>query len=156
MYLVDTNIHAAYLLQNFEDNKITKDYLNLYETITLADRIVPDFIAGEFETFIMQVVPSRYKLEGNDRKKLRSLALDYLQGLSRECTMVVPEVETFKRAWELYFKNCTSHYLSFVDCLILATAEQNKYTILTKDVRLSTVAKQLDIPLLKPTHLQHG
>lgn len=44
MYLVDTNIHAAYLLQNYEGDQLTKQYLQLYNKLPLADRLLPDFI----------------------------------------------------------------------------------------------------------------
>ncbi len=147
MYLIDTNIHAAYLLQNFEDDQLTKQYLKFYNKILLADRVVPDFILAEFETFIMQVVPTRYKLEREDKQKLRQLALDYIHRLTNECTIIVPKVETVQRASQIYFENISTHYLSFNDCLVLATAEQNKYTLFTKDERLNTVAKQLGINL---------
>lgn len=46
MYLIDTNIHAAYLLQNFENDKVTLNYLAEYEKIPLNERIIPDFILG--------------------------------------------------------------------------------------------------------------
>lgn len=150
MYLVDTNIHAAYLLQNYEQDVLTKQYLELYNAISLADRVIPDFILGEFETFIMQVVPPRYKLNPGDAQKLKQLAFDYLQRLTYECTIVVPQVQTVQRARDLYFENAKTHYLSFVDCLILATAEQNKLTVFTKDARIRTAAKNLQIACHEP------
>lgn len=150
MYLVDTNIHAAFLLQDYEDDELTKQYLKFYEGIVLADRVVPDFILGEFETFIMQVVPSRYRLSPEDTQKLKQLALDYIHRLTHECTIIVPEVQTVQRARDIYFENANTHYMSFVDSLVLATAEQNKYTLFTKDQRLKTIALKLDIQLYEP------
>ena len=150
MYIIDTNIHAAYLLQNYEDDVLTKKYLSTYDTIALAERVIPDFIIGEFETFIIQVVPSRYQLEGKDKEKLRELAFAYIYSVMREFTLVVPEIETVQRARDIYFENAKSHYISFVDSLLLATAEQNNYTIFSKDGRLNTLAQKLAIPLLQP------
>lgn len=150
MYIIDTNIHAAYLLQNYEDDALTKKYLDAYDTIALVDRIIPDFIIGEFETFIIQVVPSRYQLEGKDKEKLKQLAFAYIHGITSESTLIVPDVETVQRARDIYFENARSHYISFVDSLVLATAEQNNYTIFSKDGRLNTLAQKLNIPLLQP------
>lgn len=150
MYLIDTNIHAAFLLQNFEYDKLTRQYLKLFENITLADRVVPDFILGELETFIIRVIPPRYQLNSKDEHKLKELAFDYIHRLAFECTIVVPEIHTVLDARDLYFKYANTNYLSFIDCLILATAKSNKYTLLSKDTRLNTIAHQLDIPQLKP------
>lgn len=149
MYLIDTNIHAAYLLQNYEDDKLTKEYLKLYNDIALSDRLIPDFILGEFETFIMQVVPPRYRLNTQDSRKLKQLALEYLYRITHECTIIVPEVPTVQYARDLYFKHANTHYLSFVDCLVLATAKHNQYTLLTKDTRMNTIAKKLQIVCLE-------
>lgn len=150
MHLIDTNIHAAYLLQNFEEDKLTKRYLELFENITLADRVVPDFILGELETFMIRVIPPRYKLNSQDTHKLKQLTLDYIHRITKECTLIVPEISTVREAGDLYFKYANTNYLSFIDCLILVSAKQNKYTLFSKDTRLNTVAKQLDIPQLKP------
>lgn len=150
MYLIDTNIHAAYLLQNYEDDPLTKQYIKIYSGITLADRLVPEFILGEFETFIIQVVPSRYKLNQDDTLKLKQLAFEYIRRLTHECTIIVPELQTVLRARNLYFENIDTHYLSFVDCLLLATAEEHKYTLCTKDRRIISAAKKLNIFLCSP------
>lgn len=150
MYLVDTNIHAAFLLQGYEQDQLTKQYLKLYDGITLADRVVPDFIVGEFETFIMQVVPSRYRLNRQDSQKLKQLALDYIYRLINECTVIVPEVLAVQRARDIYFENANTHYISFVDCLALATVEQNRFILFTKDERVSTIAKTLQITCYEP------
>lgn len=150
MFLIDTNIHAAYLLQNYEDDELTTRYLALYDTIALVDRVIPDFILGEFETFIMQVVPPRYKLEGEDKEKLRQLAFEYIHRITTESTLIVPQLKTVQRARDIYFENVKSHYISFVDSLVLATVEQNNYTLFSKDGRLNTLAQKLNIQLLKP------
>ena len=54
-YVIDTNIHAAYLLQGYEADPLTKKYLAFYSKIPLSQRLVPDFIMNEFELFITQV-----------------------------------------------------------------------------------------------------
>ncbi len=150
MYLVDTNIHAAFLLQDYEGDELTKQYLELFVEISLADRVVSDFILGEFETFIMQVVPSRYKLKPDYKKKLKQLALDYIERLTSECTVITPDVQTVQRARDIYFEYANTHYMSFIDCLILATAKHNNYTLFTKDRRMITIAKKLEIPCHEP------
>src|SRR4051794_2473283 len=133
MHIIDTNIHAAYLLQNFEQDDRTKEYLRAFAAISLADRVVPDFILGEFETFLMKVVPSRYQLAGDDKKKLQELAFDYMHRLRTECTLFVPDMPTLHRAYSIYAANRDIQYISFVDSLVLATAEQNKFAIFSKD-----------------------
>jgi predicted nucleic acid-binding protein len=150
MFLIDTNIHAAYLLQNFENDDLTKQYLARYNSISLRDRVVPDFILGEFETFIMKVVPSRYQLSVEDTQKLKHLALTYIKTLTDECTIVASEVHTVEHARDLYFEHATTSYLSFVDCLVLATAQNHTYTVFTKDRRLHTLAKKLQITSYDP------
>jgi len=150
MYIIDTNIHAAYLLQNFENDELTKKYLELYNTITLSERIVPDFILGEFETFIIKVAPSRYRLNSKDTKKLKQLAFDYIHKLTHDCVISAPEIHTVQRARDIYFENVNTHYIGFIDCLILAEAEKNKYTIFTKDARMSNIAKNLQLACLDP------
>jgi predicted nucleic acid-binding protein len=153
MYLIDTNIHAAYLLQNFETDTLTKKYLALYNEIKLAERVVPDFILGEFETFIMQVVPSRYNLNAEDKQKLKQVALEYIQRLTHDCPLVVPTIETVHLARDIFFDNAQTHYMSFIDCLLLATAKQLDLTIFTKDRRMSEAANKLTIPLHEPNIL---
>lgn len=150
MYLVDTNIHVAFLLQEYEDDELIKQYLELFDTIALADRVASDFILGELETFMMRVVPSRYKLNPENRRKLKQLVLDYTYRLINECTVIVPGVETVQRARDIYFENARTNYISFIDSLILVTAKENKYTLFTKDGRLNTIAKKLEIPCYEP------
>jgi predicted nucleic acid-binding protein len=150
MYLIDTNIHAAYLLQHFEDDAVTKQYLARYNSIALSDKVVPDYILGEFETFIMKVVPSRYQLNAEDAQKLKHLALDYLKILTTDCTIVASDVRTVERARDIYFEIATTNYLSFIDCLVLATAEHHSFTVFTKDGRVNSVAKKLQIASYEP------
>jgi hypothetical protein len=111
MHIVDTNIHAAYLLQRFERDDRTKQYLQVFATIPLADRVVPDFILGEFETFIMKVIPPRYQLNRDDKKKLKELTFDYIHRLRAECTLIVPDVATVQRACDIYFENKDTFYI---------------------------------------------
>jgi predicted nucleic acid-binding protein len=151
MYLIDTNIHAAYLLQeNFEIDDLTKKYLTLYSQMKLADRVVPDFILGEFETFMIRVVPARYQLNPEEKQTLKQLALDYIQRLTDECTIVVPEVTTVHTARDIFFENAKTYYLSFFDCLTLATAQQFDYTLFTKDRRMNEVARKLELSIYQP------
>ncbi|HUD44008.1 MAG TPA: PIN domain-containing protein [Patescibacteria group bacterium] len=150
MYLVDTNIHAAYLLQNYENDDVTRQYLHFYETVSLVDRAIPDFILGEFETFMMQVVPSRYNLQIEDKRKIQQLTTEYMQNLTTDCTLIVPDTETFQYAKDIYFEYLNSHYISFVDALVLATADRNSYPILTKDERMKLLAKRMNISFFQP------
>jgi predicted nucleic acid-binding protein len=150
MYLIDTNIHAAYLLQNFETDMQTKRYLALYNDMQLADRIVPDFILGEFETFIIQVVPSRYRLNTDDKQKLKHLALDYINRLTNECPLVVPTIDAVRVAHDIFFDNAHTHYMSFIDCLLLATAKQLDVPLFTQDRKVRDAATKLHIPIHEP------
>ncbi len=129
---------------------MTQKNLSLYKEITLGERVVPDFILGEFETFIMHVAPSRFKLNPEDKQKLKQLAFDYIHRITNQATLVAPEVKTVQRARDIYFENAHSHYISFVDSLILATTEQNNYILFSRDVRLNTLAQKLNIQLLGP------
>src|SRR4051794_9594974 len=150
MYLIDTNIHVSFLLRNFENDDLTRQYLALYESIKLRERVVPDYILGELETFIMQVVPSRYQLPAEDMKKIKHLTQEYFRRLTQECTIVVPDVQTVERARDIYFENATTNYISFFDSLCLATAEQNGYTIFTRDKRMNSLAKRMQIASFEP------
>ena len=150
MYLIDTNIHAAYLLQNFEEDALTKHYLAVFSQMKLAERVVPDFIVGELETFMMQVVPSRYRLHGKDKEQLQDLALSYINRLTRECPLVVPTIETVRLARDIFFENVHTHYMSFVDCLLLATAKQLDIPLFTRDKRVRDTANKLTIPIYEP------
>lgn len=147
MYLIDTNIHASFLLQAYENDSVSTAYNHYFNTIALSERVITDFILGEFETFIMQVVPSRLKLNSVDKKKLKQLAYDYIDRITHECTLITPQIQTLHKARDMYFDNYNSHYLSFADCLVLATAQENTYTIFTKDIRINTIAKQLNIQI---------
>jgi predicted deacetylase len=124
--------------------------LKKYSSITLAERLVPDFVLAEFETFIMRVVPPRYQLSTEDTQKLKRVALRYMQSLTDECTVVTPDVQTVERARDIYFENATTSYISFVDCFVLAMAEKNTYTVFSKDKRMNTLAKQLHITGYEP------
>ena len=56
MYLIDTNIHAAYLLQNFETDVLTRQYLALYSQMKLAERVIPDFLVLRIDTLWVQTL----------------------------------------------------------------------------------------------------
>jgi len=150
MYLIDTNIHAAYLLQDFENDETTKQYLTQYRNIPLSERVVPDFILGEFETFINRVAPPKYRLNAEDSEKLQTLAIDYIQQMTTDFTLVTSDVQTIKNASGIYFDNFQKNYLSFNDCLLLATAKQTSFTIFTKDKRMRSLAKKLQIICIEP------
>src|SRR4051794_27193392 len=143
MYLIDTNIHAAYILQGYENDETTKQYLNQYRKIALSDRVVPDFILGEFETFINRVAPPKYRLNAEDSEKLQTLAIDYIKQMTTDFILVKPDVQTIKNASTIYFDNFQKNYLSFNNCLLLATAKQTSFIIFTKDKRMRTLAKKL-------------
>ena len=150
MYLIDTNIHAAYLLQGYENDDTTKQFLNQYRNMPLSERVVPDFILGEFETFITRVAPPKYRLNAEDTEKLQILAFDYLKQMTNDFTLITPNVQTIQNASTLYFENCQQNYLSFNDCLLLATAKQNLFIVFTKDKRMNALAKKLQIAIYEP------
>ena|SRR5947209_1530352 len=150
MYLIDTNIHVAFLLQNIENDTLTKQYLAMYEGIPFKERVVPDYILGELETFIIQVVPSRYQLPAEDVTKLKHLTHKYFRWLTEECTIVVPNIQTVERARDIYFENAATNYISFIDSLCLATAQHYSYIIFTRDKRMNSLAKQHHIATCEP------
>jgi predicted nucleic acid-binding protein len=82
-----------------------------------------------------------------DKQKLKQVALDYIQRLTRDCPLVVPTIETVHLARDIFFDNAQIHYMSFIDCLLLETAKQLDLIIFTKDRRMSEEANKLSIPL---------
>lgn len=150
MFLIDTNIHAAYLLQAYEKDDLTRQYLAFYEQLPLIHRVVPDFVLNEFEILMIRAVPSRYQMTPDQRAQMKQVVVDYLQDIFANCTLATPTLTIMKRAFEMYKHYATTSYLSITDSLILAMSEQNNYTLLTKDERMQTLARELKLPLYEP------
>ncbi len=150
MYLIDTNIHAAYILKTYENDKLTQQYVSFYSTIALTYRIVPDFILNEFEIFITRVAPSKYHLTAEQKPQLRQAVFEYIRDIKKSFTLVTTPMEVYKSAFDIYFLYAKDSYISFTDSLLLALARNGGYTLLTKDNRLQTIAKELRIAFYKP------
>ena len=149
-YIIDTTIHAAYLLQGYEDDLLTKKYLKFYATIPLSERLVPDFIMNEFELFITQVAPAKYRMSGEQATSFDKAVTTYLHDIASSFTLVTTPLEAYKSAFSLYEQNAEQRHISFTDSLLLALAKQQGYLILTKDKRIQTIAKELRVGYFDP------
>jgi len=145
MFVIDTNIHAAYLLQNYENDALTKKYLSFYSRIPLSQRVLPDFILNEFEIFIFQVAPYKYKLTTEQREKFQVAVFEYINEVSRSYMFAVPSIEAYKKALDIYEQNIEKRYVSFTDSLIIALAQDSGYSIFTKDNRIQELARDLNV-----------
>jgi|SRR3954451_5973729 predicted nucleic acid-binding protein len=150
MFLIDTNILAAEILQAYEQDPLTKSYLAFYTKVPLLKRVIPDFILAELETLMTQVVPSRYNLSPELKQQMKALTATYMGRLIDEHTLVTPTVATIKEAFPIYQQNLQSHYISLTDSLLLALARQNDFTIVSKDERLNARAEVLQISYFRP------
>jgi predicted nucleic acid-binding protein len=146
MFLIDTNIHAAYLLQAYEQDEVTKQYLTAYEQIPLINRVVADFVLNELELLLLKAVPPRFHMTPEQEELLKQEVFAYFHDMFTHFTLATPSSQTVKHAYELYQRYAHTKYISFTDSLVLALAEQNNYTILSKDRRLNDIAQQLSIP----------
>ncbi len=152
MFIVDTNILASEILIKYEQDSLTRQYIAFFQKIPLRKRVVPDFVLNEFELLITQVIPSRYKkvMDEAERNDLQVIASAYLERIISEYTLISPSSQVIKKALEFYKRFERGHYISFTDSLLLATAQQHDYTILSKDVRLNQRAKELQIASYDP------
>jgi predicted nucleic acid-binding protein len=151
MFVIDTNILAAEILREYEDDPLTTSYLAFYQQLPLMKRVIPDFILNEFETLMTQVVPSRYNLDDEQKRHFRTLTCSYLKKLVEDHTIITPSPQTVKEAFSLYDRYHTTHYVSFTDSLLLALAKQEGFTLLTKDQRVNHRAKELEIGYYMPS-----
>lgn len=149
MYLIDTNIHAAWLLQSYENDEETRKYLKAYEQIPLIDRLAADFLLNELELLLLKAVPLRFKMTPVQEFDLREAVFDYLHDIFANFTLVTPSPQTLKFAYDLYKQFAHSKYISFTDSLILALASHNDFKIFSKDRRLNDVASQMGLFLFK-------
>jgi len=150
MFIIDSNILVSEILTKYEQDELTLKYQASYKQIPLIKRVISDFILNEFELYMVQVVPSRYQMDKLERKTIREITSAYIERMLRKCTLVSPSISTIKTAFDLYKRFGHTHYISFTDSLLLATAKDNGYTILTKDKRLNAGAKDLHIEFYEP------
>lgn len=152
MFIIDTNILASEILVKYEQDALTRQYRAFFQEIPLIKRVVPDFILNEFELLMTQVVPSRYKkvMRESERKELQAITSAYLERVIGEYTLISPSTYVIKKALEFYKRFERNHYISFTDSLLLATAQHNDHTIISKDARLNHRAKELHIAFYSP------
>ena len=150
MFLIDTNIHAAYILKQYENDPLTVQYTTFYKQLSLKHRLVPDFILGEFETLLLQAVPSRYKLDTEEKQELKKLVHEYITDIRRDYPLITSSEDVVRKAFEIYHTNFSTRYISFTDSLLLALASAHQYTLLTKDQKLHVIAQQMRIPFYQP------
>lgn len=147
MFIIDTNILASEILEKYEQDALTQQYRAFFQEIPLIKRVAADFILNEFELLITQVVPSRYKnvMDEAERNELQAITSAYLERVIGDYTLISPSIYVIKKAFEFYKRFEKNHHISFTDSLLLATAQDNDYTIISKDVRLNARAKELHI-----------
>jgi predicted nucleic acid-binding protein len=152
MFIVDSNILVSEILTKYEKDELTLKYQAFYKQIPLIKRVISDFILNEFELYMVQVVPSRYQdqMSKQERKVIREVTSTYMEYMIGKCTLISPSISTIKTAFDFYKRFGHTHYISFTDSLLLATAKDNGYTILTKDRRLNLRAKDLRIDCYEP------
>jgi len=152
-YVIDTNIHAAYLLQGSEADPLTQKYLAFYAMTPLSQRLVPDFILNEFELFITQVAPVKYRMSGEQVASFYKAVNTYLHDIAASFTLLTTPMEAYKSAFSIYEQNAQQRHISFTDCLLLALAKQQDFLLLTKDRRVQTIAKELRVGYFDPQSL---
>jgi predicted nucleic acid-binding protein len=149
-YIIDTNIHAAYLLQGYEDDPLTKKYLKFYNMTPLSERLVPDFIMSELELFITQVAPVKYRMTTEQTPAFYKAVSAYLSDVATSFTLLATSMEAYKEAFSLYEQNAKERHISFTDSLLLALAKQQGHLLLTKDKRIHTIARELRVGYFDP------
>jgi predicted nucleic acid-binding protein len=149
-YVIDTNIHAAFLLQGYEDDPLTKKYLKFYAMTPLSERLVPDFIMNELELFITQVAPVKYRMNGEQIASFSKVVNTYLHDIATSFTLLTTPLEAYKNAFAIYEQNAQERHISFTDSLLLALASNQGHLLLTQDRRIQTIAKELRIGYFDP------
>ncbi len=155
MYIIDTSILVAELLQKYNDqeDEISKKYLYVYRKIPLMKRVIPDFILNEFELFTTHVIPARYSLQVSEKKQLHDVVASYLRQIIANCTINSPNKQIVKTAFSLYqhpTNDENSNHISFTDSLLLAMASKLQYVIVSTDPQIITYASELNIARLEP------
>ena len=148
MFLIDSNILVAEILTKYEQDELTEQYRRFYRQIPLIKRVVTDFVLNEFELYMVQVVPSRYqkKMTEEEKRETRLATVAYMQRVTESFSLDSPSKATIKNAFILYQRfTQEGHYISFTDSLLLAMAQANGYTLVTKDKRLRMLAHNLDV-----------
>lgn len=145
MFLVDTNILISEILSKFEKDETAKKYRGFYQRLALSERVITDFILNELETYMIQVVPSRYKLKDDKKKEMNEITRSFLKSAIRTFSLDSPSPAVIKMALSWYEKFFLSHPISFTDSLLLALAQDRSYTLLTQDKRLIACARQMQI-----------
>lgn len=152
MFIIDSNILVSEILTKYEKDELTLKYKEFYEQVPLIKRVIADFVLNEFELYMVQVVPSRYKAYMNEQeiKTIREITMVYMERILGQCTLVFPSIPIIKTAFDFYKRFGHIRYISFTDSLLLATAKANSYTIITKDRRLKERAKDSHIVYYEP------
>lgn len=150
MFIIDTNILAAEVLKEHERDSLTILYLLFYRQIPIIKRVIPDFILNEFETLMLQVMPSRYHLTSEEKREMRNITMSYMKNIIDNSTLTSPTITTIKDAFSLYQQNIHTHYISSTDSLLLAMAQQHGFTIVSKDERVNARARELQIAFYEP------
>lgn len=149
MYIIDSTILIAEILSKYPQNEENKKILGFYRKIPLMKRVVTDYILTEFESYMLHILPTNISLGLTEKKQLHDIFLAYLRQIQNNYTIITINPQIVKNAFSLYqqYKNGSdSNYISFADCLLLASAIQLQYTIISMDMTLLGYAKELRIP----------
>ena len=148
--LIDTNIFVADLLEAYEKDEVTHEYLSFFRKIPFQERIVTDFILGELETVVLQTIPPRYQLDSEKKQSLKTSVLKYFEEIRNIYRITTPPESVVKEAFAMYHNNFSIRYISFTDSLLLALAKAHHFTLLTKDQKIHAIAKQMKIAYYSP------
>lgn len=145
MYLVDTNIHIAYLLHAYESDPTTLRYLDFYHSLQISSIVLSDFILTELEAIVFQVVPKRYSLDENGKDSLFAAGRKYIDKLSSDGVFMNIDGELVQRGVRIYDKVHKNQYISLADSLMIALALRERVSILSRDKRLVQVAREMKV-----------
>lgn len=140
MYLIDTNVHATYVLQKFELDEVSLKYVDAFEKILLSKRVVTDFVISELDSILLRVAPTKYGLNEGDRLVLKRLAFGYIHACVEHCFVQTPSLSVVRQSLDYYQRYSTDGYISFVDAMLLSMAKNNGYILMTMDERLQKKA----------------
>jgi predicted nucleic acid-binding protein len=147
MYLIDTNVHVAYVLQRYELDGLSIKYVKALEKILLSERVVADIIFAELDSVLLRVAPVKYCLSNEDKVKLKKIVSRYFGACIDNCVLGVLSSNVIEQAVSLYRRFLEDGYISFVDAMLLAMAKSQGYVLMTMDERLQKKAVLLDIEI---------
>jgi predicted nucleic acid-binding protein len=105
---------------------------------------------NEFELFITQVAPVKYRMSGEQVPHFYKAVHTYLHDIATSFALVTTPLEAYKDAFVMYEQNVKERHISFTDSLLLALAKQQGYLLLTKDKRVQVIAREIRVHYFDP------